>query len=269
MTDQPLGPGAADAAPELPPVDARPRLGPDSLLGDGSVRRAAMLTAAVGIAHALLVIASFVLLQPVPRSGDAAVAQAYYAGPESGSITIASLYLMPFAGIAFIWFVVALRMWISGTHRRANVLLSNVQLMCGIAYIILLFVAAGSLSATAAVIHGTGAPTDPLFAILLPAFGDTIVAVFATRMAAMFVITTTSIARSAHVLPRWFVWLSYLLGLVLLLSSSISKLLVLAFPAWLLVLSVLLLQRARHIPADIPLAAPGAAAATIPTVEAD
>jgi hypothetical protein len=197
------------------------------------------------------------------------VARAYYLGPESGSVTIASLYLMPFAGIAFIWFVVALRMWISGTHRRANVLLSNVQLLSGIAYIILLFVAAGSLSATAAVIHSAGGNADPLFAILLPSFGDTIVAVFATRMAAMFVITTTSIARSADVLPRWFVWLSYALGIVLLLSSSISRLLVLAFPAWLLVLSVLLLMRARRIPADLPLAALGSAAGTIPTVEAD
>ena len=148
-------------------------------------------------------------------------------------------------------------------------LLSNVQLVCGIAYIILLFVAAGSLSATAAVIHGAGVTADPLFAILLPSFGDTIVGVFATRMAAMFVITTTSIARSANVLPRWFVWLSYLLGIVLLLTSTISRFLVLAFPLWLLLLSVLLLARARHIPADIPLAAPGTAADTIPVMEGD
>ncbi len=269
MTDQAREATAAAPSPSPSGLGPQPHVGPDALLGDGSVRRAAMLTAAVGIAHALLVIASFILLQPVPRSGDAAVAQAYYAGPESGSVTIASLYLMPFAGIAFIWFVVALRMWISGTHRRANVLLSNVQLVCGIAYIILLFVAAGSLSATAVVIHGAGVTADPLFAILLPSFGDTIVGVFATRMAAMFVITTTSIARSAHVLPRWFVWLSYLLGIVLLLTSTISRFLVLAFPLWLLLLSVLLLARARHIPADIPLAAPGTAGDTIPVMEGD
>jgi hypothetical protein len=269
MTDQPPGQAAADATPASAHVDVGLRLDPESILGDGSVRRAAMLTAGLGIVHALLVIASFVLLQPVPRSGDAAVALAFYAGPESGSITIASLYLMPFAGIAFIWFVVTLRMWISGTHRRANVLLSNVQLVCGIAYIILLFVAAGSLSATVMVMHGPGVTADPLFAILLPSFGDTIVAVFATRMAAMFVITTTSIARSADVLPRWFVWLSYGLGIVLLLSGSISRLLVLAFPAWLLVLSVLLLVRARRIPADLSLSTLGAPAGTILPVEED
>ena len=70
------------------------------------------------------------------------------------------------------------------------------------------------------------------------------------RMAAMFVFTTSSIARSAGVLPRWFIYLGYLVGLFLLLSATFSPLLVLIFPVWLLTLCALLLWRARALPAE-------------------
>jgi hypothetical protein len=99
-------------------------------------------------------------------------------------------------------------------------------------------------------------PINPDVATLLPTYGDTIMFVFAIRMAAMFIFTTTSIARSAHVLPRWFVVLGYVLGAILLLSTTFSTVLALVFPVWLLVLSALLFQRARAIPSDLVLARP-------------
>jgi hypothetical protein len=42
-------------------------------------------------------------------------------------VLLVGLYLMRFAGIAFIWFVVALRMWIERTARPTDILLPNVQ----------------------------------------------------------------------------------------------------------------------------------------------
>jgi hypothetical protein len=41
--------------------------------------------------------------------------------------------------MAFIWFLVALRMWVDSSARRVNVLLSNIQLVAGIVYVALLF----------------------------------------------------------------------------------------------------------------------------------
>jgi hypothetical protein len=74
------------------------------------------------------------------------------------------------------------------------------------------------------------------------------------RMAAMFVFTTSNIARSAGVLPRWFVYLGYIVGLFLLLSATFSTFLALVFPVWLLTLCVLMFLRARKIPADVVIA---------------
>src|SRR5215470_15565054 len=94
-----------------------------------SLRRAAYLTIAVGALHALLFLLSYWLMSsvPGPRASDAEIAAFYRSGAHRRPV-LAGLYLMPFAGIAFIWFVVALRMWVGGYVRRENILLSNIQL---------------------------------------------------------------------------------------------------------------------------------------------
>jgi hypothetical protein len=53
---------------------------------------------------------------------------------------------MAFAGIAFVWFIVALRTWISGISRGEDILLSNIQLVSGILFVGL-FLAGGSAAA--------------------------------------------------------------------------------------------------------------------------
>ena len=67
----------------------------------------------------------------------------------------------------------------------------------------------------------------------------------------MFVFTTSTIGRSSGVLPAWFAWSGYAVGLFLLLSASLQSWLALVFPVWLLVLSGVLLTRARKIPVDL------------------
>ena len=117
-----------------------------------AVRRAAMLTAGIGLVHALLLMAgAFVLKTQTP--GVAASDEeliAFYQDPDQRRIVVAAgLYLIPFAGIAFIWFFVALRMWISASAPRANVMLSNVQLVSGIIYTTLILAAGGAMSVPA------------------------------------------------------------------------------------------------------------------------
>src|SRR5438045_5762247 len=96
-------------------------------------RRAAFLTAAAGMAHAVLFVASYWLIvgRLDPRASDAELA-AMYGEHDLRLVIVAGLYLMPFAGIAFVWFIVALRMWIGASGAREDVLLSNVQLVSGI-----------------------------------------------------------------------------------------------------------------------------------------
>jgi hypothetical protein len=216
-----------------------------------SLRRAAFLTAGVGALYALLFLASLWLIssQPGPDASDAQLL-AFYQSAAPRRLILVGLYLMPFAGIAFIWFIVALRMWIRGTSRREDLLLSNVQFVSGIVFVALLFASGGAAAASAASVEFTSAPVDVIIARQLPSLSNTLLFVFAMRMAAMFTFTTSTIGRDTGALPGWFVVVGYLVGLFLLLSATFSEVLVLVFPAWVLGLSVMLYLRARRIPAD-------------------
>src|SRR5688572_21544590 len=164
-----------------------------------------MLTAGLGAAHAILFILALLLLRdaPGPTATDAELVD-YYSSEGSRRVTLAGLYVMPFAGIAFIWFIVALRLWISGSERAENVLLSNVQLVSGILYTGRFLVSAGASVSMAAATEFTNADIDPDFARNFSQYGDTVLFVFAMRMAAMFVFTTSNMARHAKILPTWF-----------------------------------------------------------------
>ncbi len=227
------------------------------------MRNAALLTAGVGALHGVLFLVSFWLLSNRPGpSASAAEVTAFYSSSGQRRVMIVGLYLMPFAGIAFIWFIVALRMWVAGTARRVNILLSNVQLVAGILYIALLFAGAASTSVLAASVEFSHGEIDPFAAHQFPQFGSTLILVFALRMAAMFVITTSTIGRTSHVLPPWFAWSGYVVGLFLLLSASFQPWLGLVFPIWLIVLSAILLRRALRIPPDLTMPAGAAPAVT-------
>ena len=211
-----------------------------------------MLTSAVGGLHAVLFLVSFLLLSSRPgANATTGEITEYYSSAESRRVLLVGLYLMPFAGIAFIWFVVALRMWVEGTVRRVNILLSNIQLVSGILYVALFFAAAASTSVLAASVEFSDGDIDPVVAHQFPQFGNTLVLVFALRMAAMFVMTTSTIGRTSRVVPAWFAWSGYVVAAFLLLSASLQTWLALVFPIWLLVLSVILLQHARRIPSEL------------------
>lgn len=216
-----------------------------------SLRRAAYLTAGVGMAFAILFLLAYWFLSEIPdvTASDAELA-AFYLSDYRRLPILAGVYIQPFAGIAFLWFIVALRMWISASARRISELSSNIQLISGIIFIAVFFVSAAATASTAAVIQFSSAPFSPTAARLLPQFGNTLTFVFAMRMAAMFIFTTSNIGRGARILPRWFLILGYIVGVFLLLSAGFRSLFVLAFPVWMIILCILLLHRASRIPTD-------------------
>jgi hypothetical protein len=214
------------------------------------LRRAATLTARLGILQSILTLAAYWLLAqaPGPGASDEAIVE-FYNSDERWMVIAAGLYLMPFAGIAFLWFVVALRMWIKQSSEE-HALFSNVQLVSAIVFIALFFAAAAAESVLAVSVDSMGPEIEPTMARLFPRYGGALLLVFAMRMAAVFVVTTSTIGRLHRILPAWFVWTGYAVGLFLLLSATISPLLILVFPVWVLVLSVILLGRARQLPKE-------------------
>lgn len=222
-----------------------------------SLRTAATITAAVGALHALLFLAAWWLLADAPNADatNAEIAE-YYNSPSSRRIVLVGLYLMPFAGIAFVWFTVALRMWEEGSAHRRSVLQSNLQFVAGILYTGMFFVSAAAASVLGMSVEFADGDIDPVTARQFPVFGSSVFFVFALRMAAMFVFTTSAIGLRAGILPRWFAWSGYLVATFLLLSASFERWFVIVFPVWLLILSALLLRIARKIDPEVRLPRP-------------
>jgi hypothetical protein len=213
-----------------------------------SLRRAAILTARLGIVQAILLLVSVWLLTYIPdaTASDAELV-AFYESADRRLAVLVGLYLMPFAAIAFLWFAVALRMWAERSTAKIDVLLSNVQLFSAIVFITLLLAGAAASTVPAITMELGTASFDPTSAREFPQFGSALLVVLSMRLAAMFVFTTSSITRRHGLLPRWFAVTGFAVGLILLLSASLNPLLVLVFPSWVLVLSVLLLLRARQM----------------------
>lgn len=196
----------------------------------------------------MLFLVSFWLMSSVPDAGSpTAEIVDFYGSVASRRVVVVGLYVMPFAGIAFIWFAVALRMWVQAASRRVSVLLSNIQFVSGILYVALLFAAAASTSVLAASVEFADGDIDPIAAHQFPVFGSSLMLVFALRMAAMFVLTTSTIGRTSGVLPRWFAMSGYAVGAFLLLTASLHDWFALVFPGWLIALSLILLARVRRI----------------------
>jgi hypothetical protein len=216
-----------------------------------ALRRAALLTAGAGIAYGVLTIVAWLLLL-ADRVGlaESADPYAYYSDGGFGPATLAGLYLLPFAAILFLWFIVALRGWIRGTQQRRNMLISDLQLVSGVVFIALFLVGAAAI-ATSVIVAGSGSGELPVAGLqVLVGFGDTLMVVMGVRIAAIFVIATASLGMTTGALPRWFNFLSYGFGLILMLTPIVESSFIMAFPIWVIVLSVMLVYHLAHLPID-------------------
>jgi hypothetical protein len=63
-------------------------------------------------------------------------------------------------------------------------------------------------------------------------------------MAAVFMMSLATIWLRTGLMPRWLVLLSYIAALILIIAGDTTMWLALAFPVWVLIVSVLFLVRA-------------------------
>jgi hypothetical protein len=216
-----------------------------------ALRRAALLTAGAGILYGVLTIIAWYLMQQ-GRSGlvDDVDPEAYYAEGGLFGSELAGLYLLPFAAILFLWFIVALRGWIRGTQHRRNMLISDLQLVSGVVFIAIYLVGAGAVASTVVIAQADDGGLSVESLRTLAAFGNTLMIVMGVRVAAIFVMATASLGMTTGVLPRWFNFVSYGFGLVLMLTPIVEATLILAFPVWVIVLSIMLLYHLANVPTD-------------------
>jgi MFS family permease len=144
-----------------------------------------------------------------------------------------ALNLVPFAGIAFLWFIGVLRDRIG---EREDRFFATVFLGSGLLFVAMIFVAAAIAGGLIAADSSSppGAGTLALGRIVTAI----LVNVYAMRMAAVFTLTTVTIARRTEIVSRWLTVAGLVSALVLLIGVGFSPWVELLFPAWILALSI-------------------------------
>jgi hypothetical protein len=165
--------------------------------------------------------------------------------PVQGTeVLIGGLYLAPFAGIMFLWFVAVVRDQIG---EREDRFFATVFFGSGLLFVGLLFTTAAVVSTPATVVEYLGEPPLSQESLsVLRGFGYTLLFAMATRAAAVFMIATATIGIRSGVFPRWFALIGLVLGLVLLVAVSFVDQFILVLPAWVAVVSLFILRRERQ-----------------------
>jgi hypothetical protein len=217
----------------------------EQLADAGPGHRAAI----AGIVFCVLYLLSFVAVRRIPRvSWSDERILAYYQGSKDGFLKFVALYVVPFAGIAFLWFLAAFRERVVRLAGSESPLLSTVQLLSGAIYVTMQFSAAATLVAAPLAFDSGLMPTDNIGAIRpFLVLGETILVVFALRAAAVFMMAGTTRALRAGLFPRWFAFTSYALAIILVLSVARVRVVTLVFPLWIGTVSVLILVRRRAL----------------------
>ena len=201
-------------------------------LRPGSPLRTSRGAAVDGIIFAVLLITALVLLR-VSVPARPAVAGAWLADSRRRAAVAIALNLVPFAGIAFLWFIGVLRDRIG---EREDRLFATVFLGSGLLFVGMLFVAAAVAGATIAASSSARTSADMLS--LSRNLTGGLLNVYSMRMAAVFTLTTVNIARRTAIVSRWLTLAGLACALTLLIGIGISPWVELLFPAWILALSL-------------------------------
>ena len=216
---------------------------------EGPITRPSLTTprsaAIAGIAFALLLGLAIVMLRLSIPAGAGEDTTWLTDTAKRRSVGLA-INLVPFAGIAFLWFIGVIRDRIGAHEDRffATVLLGS-----GLLFVAMLFVAAALAlalrvevsSAAGSVVTSDAWRVDARLTSLL-------MSIYAMRMAAVFTISVATIALRTGVIPKWLAYSGYASGLLLLVSVGLTPWIHLLFPLWILLLSVHILRRSWATP---------------------
>ena len=208
---------------------------------DGFARelRTTRAAAIAGIAFALLLAAAIVLLQwAMPANGDPTQ---WFAEASHRRAVGLAMGLIPYAGIAFLWFIGVIRTRLGD---REDKLFATAFLGSGLLFVAMLFTAAAITGALLDLYGGTR-PVTSDDVRLASAIASTLLATFGIRMAAVFTLVVTTLGRRTSIVPGWLVVVGYPTAAILLLAPPRTIWATLLFPTWVLLLSAHLLVVSR------------------------
>lgn len=191
-----------------------------------------------GLVFALLFSGSIVLLRLGFPYGSFETAELR---ADAASIQTArwGLMLVPYAGIAFLWFIGSIRHFIGTAEDK---LFATVFLGSGLLFLALYFTAAAFGAAELAMLTAGTSPGDSL-RILSGSVLNELLINYGARMAAVFVTVVTTIGRRSGRSPLWLTVVGYAAGISLLLVPIGVRWVELIFPAWVLIFSTYIFVR--------------------------
>ena len=223
---------------------------PPPLIARFRTRRSAAIA---GIIFGVLLLAAMIMLRIALSEGSFLALQA---DAQRRTLIRLSLSLVPFAGIAFLWFIGVVREQLGEVEDR---LFSTVFMGSGLLFLAMLFVGAATTASLMAMFAEANLNAEVF------AYGRDVsrglFSVYAMRMAAVFTISVSTVGIRTSGLPRWVSYLGYLIALVLLVAAANQQWTQLVFPSWVLLVSVVILlvpprNRAQTVEVG-PDAAPG------------
>jgi hypothetical protein len=195
-----------------------------------------------GVLFAVLFATSITLIHTSLPAGGAPGSQ--WLDGATGRLKIAAI-LMPFAGICFLWFIGVVR---DGLGRFEDKFFASVFLGSGLLFLAMVF---ASSAVGVALVTSRTAELDPTVLDEVGAFGQalliTLSKTYALRMAGVFMISLATIWLKTGLVSRWLVGVTYVSAVILLVASDISMWMTLAFPSWVLIVSLLALNRSGVI----------------------
>jgi hypothetical protein len=189
-----------------------------------------------GIVFSILFIISLVLIRiSVPSNPQEA---GEWLSGDRKTISLA-LHLLPFAGIAFLWFIGVLRDRLGASEDR---FFATVFLGSGLLFLAMLF---ASAAVAAGIMMAYGMTPGRLIESGTYTFGRTVVYqiinVYAVKMAGVFMISTCTLSIRTGIFPRWMAFLGFALALLLILSTGYFQWTLLVLPLWVLLVSCYIL----------------------------
>jgi hypothetical protein len=158
---------------------------------------------------------------------------------DTRAITVA-LNLVPFAGVAFIWFIGVLRDRLGQLEDR---FFASVFFGSALLFLAMLFAAAAVIGAVM-LVASVSEPNELISSTTFRfarAVSYIIMNVYAIKMAAVFMISTSTVVIRTGIAPRWIAFLGLLLAVILLIGSFFISWSVAVFPSWVFLISVYIL----------------------------
>ena len=216
--------------------------GPRQMLENGAVAHAHLKTpraaAIAGIVFSLLMFAIFWLLRrSIPADP---LEPGTWLVADKRTIELA-LNLVPVAGVAFLWFVGVLRDRL-GQHEDR--FFSTVFFGSALLFLAMLFVAAAAIGAIT-LIASTAGPNDQINSDTFRFARATvfiIANVYASKMTAVFMFSTSTVVIYTGIAPRWIAYIGFLMAMTVLIGGHYIGWSLAVLPVWVLMISVHILM---------------------------